>query len=417
MNIAKTLMYIVISFLTFGSMGVGTSFATTYYCDNDRAASQYPNCSTSYSGHWQYRSGQSGDWNKDDRLGKSSSGGGYYDWKFTNISGGSNARLFAWLSNASFTNRKAEYSVDTDVIGYINQNTAPSGWNGIGSHYLSGSSAFFQVGNHDFSGNTSTATGADIIRIETYNGLTNTPFSKFKEQAYHKNPQIASIQKKMLNAADYYRDVKGTYQITFPNIKQNETIDFMISESKPGSYVKVTDLSGKIIEQKSDGKSILTLNHAQKTWKKNNVSSVNNVVGSRHYINDIGQPVYMLRQDKAFAFYANDVTLPQNYAFWLNHPSNHVVGHTKLFNRDVTVIEGEHDPLMSAKLGAKSYKMWVDKNTGVLLRLEGKNEKGKPAYFIWVKGIHFDKGVNLAKFSTEVSKTLMNWKNISLTKN
>ncbi|WP_044640676.1 hypothetical protein [Risungbinella massiliensis] len=62
------------------------------------------------------------------------------------------------------------------------------------------------------------------------------------------------------------------------------------------------------------------------------------------------------------------MALPQNYAFWLTNSDNRVVGHEKMFHRNVTVLEGKHDKYMGKKLGATTYQMWVDTATGVLLK-------------------------------------------------
>jgi hypothetical protein len=376
----KLFSKISIAAVVFSSISTGSAFAATYYCDNDRAASQYPQCDTSYSGTWQYRSGNRSDWNGDHRLGKS--GNGYYDWKFKNITG-NYATLYAWLANDSFTNPRAEYSVDTDIIAYVNQNTAPSGWNRVGRHYLSGSTAFFQVDN----GTPNGATGADIIRIETSNEFLTLNSSSAKEQAYHTNPTIASLQQKMLNAVDNYKQIRGNYTSYFSNIASKETVQFIVDQAKKTSKVSICDQSGNTIEQITTATTIAKRNAKNKPWQKQTIAKVSPTPSIRHYINLKGQAVFTLRPTTS---YASDVTFPQNYAFWLRHASNHIITDATLLGRPVTIVSGKHDAYFANKLKATEYKMWIDNETGVLLRLEGRNAQGKLSYFIHVNEIHIN---------------------------
>ncbi|OYD08772.1 LolA family protein [Paludifilum halophilum] len=397
-RLKKTFVGVIAAVISVG-FGAPSAFAETYYCDNDRAYDQYPNCSNSYSGTWTYRSGQSGDWNGDDRLG--AYGNGYYDWKFYNIPG-DGARLYAWLNNIDFTNQSAEYSVDTDVIGYINQNTAPGGWNSPGSHYISGN-PFFQVDNYDWSGNSNTRTGADIIRIETYyyNAANST---ETRQPVKAKDSDIAEIQNKMLNAVDHYKDIQGSFEMQFSNINDKKEVEFTLSEENPGSYVKVTKKGGNEVVRKSNGKSILKLNPQQKAYSKTSVSPSSPIENPRHYKNEKGQNVFVHRQDPAWARTANEVTLPQNYAFWLTANESEVVGYDTLLNRKVAVIKGKHDSYLQKKLGADTFKMWVDRQTGVLLKLEGTDSKGNVAYSIDVQDIQFNQGVNESQFTVDTPK-------------
>lgn len=66
-----------------------------------------------------------------------------------------------------------------------------------------------------------------------------------------------------------------------------------------------------------------------------------------------------------------------------------------MLERDATVISGRHDAYLRKKLGASAYKIWVDDETGVLLKLLGTDRAGKIAYAIDVQDIQFDTGMDL----------------------
>ncbi|SEM94555.1 hypothetical protein [Lihuaxuella thermophila] len=400
---------LIATLLSIGSLGfaAGDTFAATYYCDNDRAASMYPYCDNTYDGAWEKLLGYSGDANRDSRLTKGNSGAQYF-WRFWNIQSGE-YNLNVWLANYRFTNTCAEYAANTDAIhSCFDQNSAAWGWNSIWNKFITYGSPLVEV-NAFNAPSSSSGTGADLVRIIQASTLSTT-----QEKAYHSNPEVASIQKKMLNAIDNYKDIQGSFRIKFANINQDERVDFMVSEDHaPGSYVKITPKNGTVKEHKSNGKTLIQLNHETKTLRKQTLAPVQKVQGPRHFTNQHGEPVYVHRQDPADAHAASKVTFPQNYAFWLKNPENKVVGHEKLLQRNVTVIEGKHDAYMSKKLGAVTYKMWVDTKTGVLLKLSGKDANGKEVYSIHVTDIKFDQGVDKTKFSTAEP---LGWKNLSQNK-
>lgn len=409
------------SAIFFGTLGIESAFATTYYCDND--ASGYP-CSNYQAGSlgysWVYRSGQSSDFNGDDRLIKSANGSGQYHWGYNTTVNSNYISVDVYLDNYSFTNSRANYSYNYSsggeifFLGSINQNTAPGGWNRIKSNFPFGQRTNINIILHQNDGNkyTSTYTGADGARLITPTTLTST----LTEQPLISNldPKVAVIQNKMLNAVDYYKNIRGSFDVKFTNNQQEQSVDFVVSEeNSPGSYTKITGKNGMVIEQKSDGNSLLGLDYSAKSFEKSKVAKVEKVKGPRYFKDETGKPVYVHRHDPAQAHAAHEVTLPQNYAFWLSNSDSKVIGYEKLLNRNVSVIEGKHDTYLSKKLGANTFKMWVDTATGTLLKLEGKDTNGKVAYFIKVNDIKFDQGVDKSKFAM---KEVAGWKDLSSNK-
>ena len=396
----KMMSSMLVLMLFVGGIGFrlpSTVYADHLYCDNDAVG--YP-CSNSFTESWTYRSGYSGDQNGDHRLARNDSSSSYL-WRYDDYV--VDPYLDVWLNNYDFTNPNADYYVsdghtNVQYVGDINQNTAPGGWNGIGKVYGWFIDAdVFQRGDYPNS-----YTGADMIRLYDPSTLA---MNTVKEQTYHANAEIASIQKKMLNAIDHYQNIQGSFHIQFENNGQNETIDFQVDEGKtPGSHVKVTKANGTVFETKSNGKEHLVMNHQKEQFSKSNIAPRKEVKGSRHFSNENGQPVFVQRNDPATASIAKEVTFPQNYAFWLRNKENKIVGHDKMFNRDITVIEGKHNDYLSKKLGATTYKMWVDTKTGVLLKLIGTDRNGDEAYHIKVQDIQFNQGVNTQQFAPVVPK-------------
>jgi hypothetical protein len=76
----------------------------------------------------------------------------------------------------------------------------------------------------------------------------------------------------------------------------------------------------------------------------------------------------------------------------------HIVGSASLIGRAAAVVEGRHTGDLQDKLGATTFKMWVDDQTGVLLRLVGSDAEGNVAYHVTVQDIQFDRGVDRSHF-------------------
>lgn len=394
-----------------------TARANVYSCDNDRNASQYPNCSNSRlpasntaSSGWSYRSGFAADANGDDRLSYSSDASNFpeYFWNFSGLNNGS-IRLEAWLANDAFTDPAADYQVrvapgtSDGVFRIVNQNAAPSGWNTIVQTAVSSAPIIgvkpSAVGAH---------AGADIIRITTGVALSSlTPAASSEDEldpascgaAAAMDASVSAIQQRMLNAIDHYRDVNGSYRIFFQNNAQDDLVTFEISETVPGSHVTTMSRSGQVKEHVSDGTQRTMLDRASGARRVGRVSTASSPIAPRQYFNASCEPVFLHRQDPAAADAASDVAHPQNYAFWLAESAARVVGSDRMLGRKATVIEGHHADYLATKLGATAFQMWVDDETGTLLRLTGSDAHGAVVYVIEVQAIEFNAGVDRRHFA------------------
>lgn len=363
-----------------------TAAPYSYTCDNDRSASQYPDCYNRTGTGFAYRSGQRGSYHGDDRLARTNAG---YVWGFK----WTNSYYFqAWLANAAFTDPRVEYWVYADgfwrQMSFINQNTAPSGWNYIG----------YRRGRELMLKRTSGigAAGADAVRIRTVDAaqaeIAAATRSSPCASLMPTGAELRALQQRMLDSAHRYGTAAGTYRIRFGNNGQRETVDFEVSQNERASYVRVTGHDGTATEFVSDGRSMLTLHPQRASYALVELAPDVQEEPStpRVYRDAACDPVYVHRADPAGAAAAADVLAPANYAFWLSQPGSRIVGKDRLLGRSVTVAAGRHDPVLARKLGAATYTMWVDDRTGTLLRLVGQGTTGRRAYAIEVEGISFD---------------------------
>lgn len=370
--------------------------AANQYCDNDRDPGQYPDCGNVAGAGFYYRSGQPGDYHGDDRLSTTQSSS--YGWVFLGpVAAGHH---YAYLANYAFTDPRAEYQA-WDLgngfysIGYVNQNTAPSGWNYVGY----GTSGALYVRRSSGSG----ATGADAVQRQ-YPGLSAKAVSPLTPAPAGlcpslglRDPALAELQNTMLDAARRYRDAAGSFAIAFKNNGQRERIDFEVSPARRSSYVRIAAANGRVSEHYADAQSQTTLWPGQSAYRSSRravAPDAQTTAVAHAYRNSACQAVYAQQPDASGAIGAADVLAPANYAFWLSDTDSRILGRPQLLGRETVLVEGRHDEAMARKLGAQRYRMWVDAATGILLKLEGRNARGGRAYLIEVDRLRLDRGLS-----------------------
>ncbi|MGG4492905.1 hypothetical protein [Brevibacillus reuszeri] len=150
-----------------GALALAES-ASAKVCDNDATTSS--GCTQKYGGTWTHED-SSKSYNSDHRISKSgATNSDWYEWRFPTLPSGKTT-LEVYLADSSFTNREADYEVlswvwDYDeYVGSVNQYSAPSGWNTVGSIRLDAAKASVTVYGKDHSGASSTRTGADAASL------------------------------------------------------------------------------------------------------------------------------------------------------------------------------------------------------------------------------------------------------------
>ncbi|WP_103106304.1 hypothetical protein [Brevibacillus reuszeri] len=206
------------------------------------------------------------------------------------------------------------------------------------------------------------------------------------------------IKEKMLNSIDYYEYVEGVF--TYDIGEKKYKAEFSVQEgSNPGSRTLVKDSSGQKVQEliADDDNNVLQLNTMAKTYVKMKSSKVKEIPKGDRVKKDKspdGKEIneYIYRQDPANALIAKTVTFPQEYAFWLDDESQNyeILGEEKLLERNSVVISGDLSEYLAKKLNSTSFKMWVDEETGVLLKLITLNKDNKIENSIEVLEINFD---------------------------
>ncbi|MBB3127065.1 Tfp pilus assembly protein PilE [Paenibacillus rhizosphaerae] len=211
----------------------------------------------------------------------------------------------------------------------------------------------------------------------------------------------ATIQEKMLNSVDYFKSVQATYRTVLKPIGVDETMNLQIVEgANASSYVKITDNKTNAVQENSFNGAIITTKDAKGKNSKNVAgTNVGKPKGERKTKTAKGEAVFINRIDPSFSGPAQDVILPQSYAFWLNDDTKNykIEGEESFLGRTATVISGTHDKDMAIKHDATHFTLWVDSETGVLLKLSETNDKGEETNRIEATTIEFNNSSIKAK--------------------
>ncbi|USG66992.1 hypothetical protein NDK47_06770 [Brevibacillus ruminantium] len=147
-----------------------TEGASAKVCDNDPLRSSgCTHAYRSYNSSWDYESNQSGSYNKDHRIIRQEEAS-WYEWGMGDLPSG-RATLEVYLAHADFTNRQARYYVlheglsTEEYVGNVNQYSARSGWNEVGTIRLDAGRVWVILDGSDWSGRTNTYTGADAVSL------------------------------------------------------------------------------------------------------------------------------------------------------------------------------------------------------------------------------------------------------------
>lgn len=262
-----------------------------------------------------------------------------------------------------------------------------------------------------------------IVLISLASGCANQNMEKKKESKGTEQTKLSykvldklPIRSKMLNAVDHYRTISGSFELyNKPLLNNSETISFAIQEGKnPRSWVSVATDSNISLRTVFDGKFAVIINNQNKSFIKTRMDNTPIPKSPRISLNKSDEWINIYRNDPAGANIANEVTFPQVYAFWLK---NHfkVIGQEKLFKRDAEVITGDVPLELKKKRESVTYKMWVDKKTGILLKMIEKNARGTVTNSIIIKRLEINHALNEKMF--KLLKKPKNYKNLNVSSN
>lgn len=211
------------------------------------------------------------------------------------------------------------------------------------------------------------------------------------------------IQNKMYNSIDNFKNLKGRFIYGSDAIGDKFVVDYHIQREKDAfTHVKTSSSQG-VSEQLYSAKTneITRINHAEKLAvnayvpkaSEENTTNTNEQKNphDKTYTNEVGEKVFDRREDTtqldgvaATSIFPQDIAASflEDYSKW-----DIVSENEKVNGLQAVLIEGTLSDYFQEKHSAKTFKLWVHAETGILLAMEEIDEKGEVKEFIETEDI------------------------------
>ncbi|MFK4467524.1 hypothetical protein [Bacillus sp. RC252] len=222
-----------------------------------------------------------------------------------------------------------------------------------------------------------------------------------------------AIQNKMVNSIDNFQTAKGSFTYYVKLAKFNDTIVFDVNlKDTPASFYTVKSPDGKTESiTVYDGEQKLDVNSSAKEYMLTPVAREQAPVDSQaipaqeRYIkdeNDNSEGV-KLRKAPANMGLASEVLFSQNIALgFLEDYSKWKFEADEIYlGLPVKVITGEVSDNFKERHGSSTFKMWIHRDTGMLLNFEEYDSKGEKVVAIKVNDIKLNTPSDTQKFKIQ----------------
>lgn len=197
------------------------------------------------------------------------------------------------------------------------------------------------------------------------------------------------IKNKMINSIDYFDSAKGEFTYSSIPAGFNYSVSYEVS-NVDGNYashvITTNNITGDIREDYYDGANFATLYHTEKMYNEGTLTPDDADTAEDLYtyekrkaVTSEGVPVTYHREDPTQMGMASNSLFPQVFAFGYLEDNNlwNITGYEDYLGREVVVIEGYPGDYMSYKIQSNSFKMWIDTETGIMLKYEAYDANGE----------------------------------------
>ncbi|MBS4190384.1 hypothetical protein KHA94_09245 [Bacillus sp. FJAT-49705] len=217
------------------------------------------------------------------------------------------------------------------------------------------------------------------------------------------------ILTKMINTVDYFETARGEYKIHYSFNPGYEIVEYAISlKHEPGGYGKRTLDTGEISSQEFYKDGILwSLNESSKTYMESRVMEGSQQRGTTLRLDQAfstafdGNPLTNYRERPPFGT-ANETLFPYEIASnytrdlskWeIEKQNEELLGHNTL------VIKGTKN-----HRDFQSFRFWVDKDTGILVKYETYNANGDIVDYLHPTKLEVNVPIDSKKFTPNLER-------------
>jgi outer membrane lipoprotein-sorting protein len=215
------------------------------------------------------------------------------------------------------------------------------------------------------------------------------------------------ILTKMINSIDYFETAKGKYQVHYSFYEDHafEIVEYSLSmKNQLGGYGITTNEKGEIREEYYNGEKVWMLSDSSKTYREFQASGwqlggTTLTLDQAFSMDSEGTPYTDYRERPPFSA-ANATLFPYEIASnytrdltqWeIENQNEELLGHNTL------VIKG-----IKYTRDFQSFRFWVDKDTGILLKYETYNGNGEVVDYLHPLSLEVNIPVNSEIFSPDL---------------
>lgn len=256
------------------------------------------------------------------------------------------------------------------------------------------------------SGKTSSSTGMDsnekVFKEEGFTDSDRRDAAKLSGQPSAKNVSAESnkelIYDRMLNTGEFYKTVTGKYRRVCKYPNQDYTVEYQVVNGPAHLSFEICKEAGNAqTVSYFDGSSSRTMaiNDQIRATNSGQAAMVHNFPAnpdaekldfvplikstSRIKKDSSGINTYYYRQDLNMLYYSRECLTPQEMAFGYlsNFKTWKIVGEQTIAKRNCCQIQGTLSGEYAKKLHTDSYTLWVDSETGFLLKYKNYDQNGR----------------------------------------
>jgi len=227
--------------------------------------------------------------------------------------------------------------------------------------------------------------------------------------SHEKTPELSKneILYRMLNTIDYFKTAQGSYVYRNPNVKKNIVYKLSMEKGNIGGYEKVFNEQSKSSMTTRVGDPILTLNEKEKENLLEKASSFNrnSITLEEVYGADAQgtqdttlRKVLPIAMDSLFPFEIASNYLEDEEQWEIEQQEDTFLG------EKVMIIKGNLNAYNSEKPQSVSFRFWVHKATGILMKMETYSAEGNVVDSLVTQKFILDKPIPKSEFQLNIPK-------------
>lgn len=214
---------------------------------------------------------------------------------------------------------------------------------------------------------------------------------------------------RMLNSVDYFNTAEVCFDLLMSHIEDQVTCKIETNLLTGESYETTIPLTAGAlsidsnlanIESYSDGKNVTNYYNLDKKYcvmhptikRKLCEQEIPEDIPRAFIGTDDNMPNYINRADPTNTVFGSYCLFPQGltFGFLTDFTLWNIDGSKKYLDRDCLLLSGITTESYREKLDVETFSMWVDSTTGILLKLEGRDQHGEITTYMTVNSISID---------------------------